>query len=50
MHGWENVVAYLDNPVTTSTKVYAVAYNGDKTEVSFWTEFRGKATQPFKRT
>ncbi len=25
----------LDNPVTSSTKVYAVAYNGDKTEVSF---------------
>ena len=25
----------LDNPVTTSTKVYAVAYNGDKTEVLF---------------
>ena len=24
-----------DNPVTSSTKVYAVAYNGDKTEVSF---------------
>jgi hypothetical protein len=25
----------LDSPVTSSTKVYAVAYNGDKTEVSF---------------
>jgi hypothetical protein len=35
MSGWKNVVAYLDNPVTSSTKVYAVAYNGDKTEVSF---------------
>ena len=25
----------LDNPVTTNTKVYAVAYNGNKTEVNF---------------
>jgi len=25
----------LDSPVTSSTKVYAIAYNGDKTEVSF---------------
>jgi hypothetical protein len=25
----------LDNPVTSSTKVYAVAYDGDKTEVTF---------------
>ncbi|HOV72188.1 MAG TPA: hypothetical protein PLO31_08280 [Dysgonamonadaceae bacterium] len=25
----------LDNPVTNSTKIYAVAYNGDKIEISF---------------